>query len=87
MEIDEIRKKIDALDEQFVALLNQRASLVLQIGGIKRLSGLPIYEPAREQEVSRRVTASNHGPLPNEQLLDIYDRIIDVMRSLQREAQ
>jgi chorismate mutase-like protein len=87
MEIEDIRKKIDAIDEQLVELLSQRAKAVLEIGHIKRLTGLPIYEPAREKEVSSRVTAANHGPLPNEQLLDIYDRVIDVMRSLQRDAQ
>jgi chorismate mutase len=43
-----------------------------------------VYEPKREQEVFDRVRAANRGPLPDSELLHVYERIIDVMRTLQR---
>ena len=38
----------------------------------------------REQDVFKHVKATNPGPLPDAELLHVYERIIDVMRSLQR---
>ena len=54
---------------------------------LERLSGrpnLPVYEPRREQDVFDRVRAANPGPLDDAELLHVYERIIDVMRTLQR---
>jgi chorismate mutase len=84
MDISDWRKKIDELDVEIVRLINQRAEAARAIGEIKRLSDLPVYEPKREQEVFDRVRAANRGPLPDAELLHVYERIIDVMRTLQR---
>jgi hypothetical protein len=45
---------------------------------------LPVYEPAREKVIYANVRAANKGPLPDIELTHIYERIIDVMRALQR---
>jgi chorismate mutase len=84
MEISDWRDKIDALDEQIVTLINKRAEAAKAIGELKRQSALPIYEPQREQHVFEHVKASNPGPLDDAELLHVYERIIDVMRTLQR---
>lgn len=84
MEIADWRKKIDALDEQIVALLNQRAAAAMEIGKLKAKVGAPIYEPNREQTVFEHVAQVNPGPLTAAQLQDVYYRVMDVMRSLQR---
>ncbi len=84
MEIDDWRKKIDAMDEQIVQLINQRAEAARAIGELKRNSALPVYEPQREQQVFDHVRSVNPGPLADAEILDVYERIIDVMRSLQR---
>ncbi len=76
--------KIDELDVQIVRLISQRAEAAQAIGELKRTSELPVYEPKREQAVFDRVRAANPGPLADADLLHIYERIIDVMRSLQR---
>ena len=86
MDIEDWRRKIDALDEQLVQLLNQRASAALEIGALKKQAAMAIYEPGREQAVFHHVQAVNPGPLPHDQLQHIYERIIDVMRTLQRDA-
>jgi chorismate mutase len=46
---------------------------------------MPIYEPNRERVIFENVRAANRGPLPDIELTHIYERIIDVMRALQRE--
>ena len=82
--LQESRSKIDDLDRQLVELLNRRTHIVEDIGRAKEASGLPIYEPNREEDVFRNVFSHNQGPLSTEALRGIYERIIDEMRSLQR---
>ena len=86
MEIADWRQKIDALDEQIVALLSERAHAATAIGALKQTSGAPIYEPDREQSVYAHVKQANQGPLTEAELIVIYERIMDVMRSLQRRG-
>jgi chorismate mutase len=84
MEIADWRTRIDALDEQIVRLLGERAECAVAIGEIKRQNGAAIYEPQREQQVFEHARSVNRGPLTAAQVQDIYERIMDVMRSLQR---
>jgi len=84
VDISDWREKIDELDVQIVRLISQRAKAARAIGDLKRDAKLPVYEPQREQAVFDRVRAANPGPLGDAELLHVYERIIDVMRSLQR---
>ncbi len=84
MTLEELRNQIDALDRQLVELLSERARAALMIGHLKVATSLPVYEPAREKVIYANVRAANKGPLPDIELTHIYERIIDVMRALQR---
>ena len=84
MDISDWRKKIDDLDRKLAALLNERASAVVEIGRLKRQLGMPIYEPNREREVLENVHQSNPGPLVESDLVKIYERLLDVMRNIQK---
>jgi chorismate mutase len=84
MTLDELRLRIDELDRQLVALLNERASAAQMVGFLKAATSLPVYEPNREKIVYANVRAANTGPLPDIELTHIYERNIDVMRSLQK---
>ncbi|MGA3262154.1 MAG: chorismate mutase [Bryobacteraceae bacterium] len=84
-QLDELRVLIDGLDRDIVKLLNDRMRVVEDIGRIKRLAGLPIYEPKRESEVFANVIASNGGPLPPDGLRRVFERIIDEARTVQRQ--
>ena len=84
MTLEELRLKIDVLDRQLVELLSERARAAHMVGKLKAATSLPVYEPAREQVVYANVRAANKGPLPDIELTHIYERIIDVMRTLQR---
>ncbi|HEV2689807.1 MAG TPA: chorismate mutase [Bryobacteraceae bacterium] len=81
----ECRQKIDVVDLKLLALLNERTRIVEEIGRIKQKLTLPIYEPKREDDVYRNVTTNNPGPLTAEALKRIFERIIDEMRTIQRD--
>ena len=85
MDIAEWRLKIDELDRQLVALINQRARCAEEIGKLKRNSSLPIYEPDRERIIFENIQRQNHGPLNEVQLRQIYERLVDVMRQIQSD--
>ena len=85
MDIEDWRRKIDELDRKLVALLSERARAAVEIGKLKRNTSLPIYEPDRERVVFENVQGANPGPLPGRDLVRIYERIIDVMRNIQKE--
>ena len=85
MTLEELRNRIDVLDRQLVELLSERARAAQQIGHLKVATQLPVYEPAREKVIYANVRAANKGPLPDIELTHIYERIIDVMRALQRD--
>lgn len=82
--LDEFRVLIDDVDRRIVALLNERTLVVEEIGRVKRLGKLPIYEPKREELVFANVTTCNLGPLTGDALRRIFERIIDEMRGVQR---
>jgi chorismate mutase len=84
MDISDWRKKIDDLDIEIVRLISKRAEAARAIGELKKTADLPVYEPRREQDVFDRVRAANPGPLADAEILHVYERIIDVMRTLQR---
>src|ERR1700761_6552570 len=84
MDIADWRTRIDELDEQIVKLLNERAACATATGDLKRESSAPTYEPQREQQVIAHARSVSPGPLAPEQVQDIYERIMDIMRSLQR---
>jgi chorismate mutase len=84
-QLDALRDKIDAVDRKMVDLLNERAVYARKLGDIKLSAGLPIYMPKREEEVIYNVKKHNSGPLSNDAIQRLYERIIDESRRLERE--
>lgn len=82
--LDELRVLIDDVDRRLVALLNERTSVVENIGRVKRNAQLPVYEPRREEMVYANVTGCNRGPLTGDALRRIFERVIDEMRQIQK---
>jgi len=80
----ECRRQIDLVDLKILALLNERTAIVHEIGRIKQTLALPVYEPKREEQVFENITANNRGPLTGDALKRIFERIIDEMRTIQR---
>lgn len=84
MDLGPIRERIDALDTQFVELINQRLALAAEIGRIKRSTGGEIYVPEREDAVLRKVAARNQGPIKNEALHAIYRELMSAAIALEK---
>ncbi len=85
MDIADWRRQIDELDRRIVELISKRARAAQEIGKLKRSTSLPIYEPNRERVIFDNVRAANPGPLPDIELVHVYERIVDVMRALQKD--
>lgn len=83
--LDQFRVQIDDVDRRIVALLNERTAVVENIGRVKREAKLPVYEPKREDQVFANISSANQGPLTNHSVRGIFERIIDEMRSIQRQ--
>ena len=84
--IDDLRQRIDWLDEQIVRLLNARAECALQVGHLKKRLGMDIYQPGREIEVLGNVQRLNTGPLDDGAIRRLFERVIDEARRLERLA-
>ena len=87
MTIDELRQRINRLDEKLVELLTERANCALQIGKLKHDLGLDVYQPDREAEVLHHV--QSHGrqmgsPLGGDAIVRVFERIIDEARRIER---
>lgn len=85
MEIADWRKKIDDLDETLLDLLNKRAQYSLEIGKIKKAARMAIYDPTREQEIFMRLEQLNGGPLSQQAVRRLFERIIDESRHIEKE--
>ena len=82
-ELKNYRDKIDAIDEQLLALVNERAKLAREIGNLK--GGDPIYRPEREAQVLRRLLERNSGPLSDEAVSTIFRGVMSNCRALEKE--
>jgi len=84
LDIDEIRLKINQLDNELLRIFNERAALALEIGHVKKKLDLPIYDPKREKLIFDRMKQVNPGPLDNDAIVRLFERVIDESRSLER---
>lgn len=84
-DLDAWREKIDALNEQILALVNARAECALAVGEIKRAAGLPLYAPKREMAVLNQIKSLNKGPLSHEAVQRIFKQIIDESLRLEED--
>jgi chorismate mutase len=80
--IDELRASIDEVDCKVVDLLNDRAKLALEIRALKPQAKMALYDPKREEQIFARLAACNKGPLYGDNLREIYEAILHVMKEL-----
>jgi chorismate mutase/prephenate dehydratase len=79
-----LRESIDDVDRAILEKLNERARWVEEVGKLKRTSGEPIYDAARERDLVARLRAENPGPFPDAGLGPVFREIISATRSLER---
>lgn len=81
--LDKLRHKIESLDLELLRLLNERASVSLEIGKFKAKQGLEIRDPWREQAVFTYLAHHNKGPLKSDEIEEIFRKIVSISRRLQ----
>ena len=82
--LQQLRSRIDEIDQRLVRTLNDRTKYVLEIGKLKHATGSEIYAPDREEAVFRRVVGQNPGPLTNDSLRAIYREIMSSALALEK---
>jgi chorismate mutase-like protein len=80
------RAEIDAIDDELLRLLNNRAAIALQVGEVKRHNDASLCDPNREREVLARLTGKNSGPLDAQSVTNIFQRVIDECLHVQQRA-
>ncbi len=81
-----LRGRIDALDEDLLRLLNERARLVQAVGDAKRAGGQQgaFYVAEREQAIHTRLAGLNEGPFPTPALRPVFQEILSACLSLEK---
>lgn len=85
-QLNQIRERIDAIDEQIQVLLNQRAAAAQEVARVKRASDPDafFYRPEREAQVLRAVKARNQGPLGSEEMARLFREIMSACLALEQ---
>ncbi len=82
MDLPEIRKDIDAIDDELVRLFCQRMELSAQVADYKKAHNLPIFVPARERAILHSV-AEKAGPELANYTRVLYSNLFELSRSYQ----
>jgi chorismate mutase / prephenate dehydratase len=76
MKLENLRKQIDSIDQNIIALLNKRLKTSQTIASVKIKAGKSVYSPDREREVFKKISGINKGPLNSKALEAIYREIM-----------
>ena len=86
MGLENWRSQINALDDELLRLLNQRAELALRVGESKKDSGLSVCDHTREREVTERMCSINEGPLDDRAVVELFRAVIHESRRIQNRT-
>lgn len=87
LSLDDLRRRIDVIDDQLQDLLMKRAEVVEAIGGLKKTDQLPPLRPGREAQLLRRLVARHHGRFPRPMLARIWREMLSGMLAMQTDFQ
>ena len=89
--LQRLRERLDAVNREILALVQERGELVLEVARLKDELGLDSYDPRREAEMLRVLTAEPEGPFAAEELAGIFRALfaasLDLQRRLRQAAQ
>jgi len=78
VDLNELRQRIDQLDQQIQQLISDRARIALAVGAAKGPQQQPVdyYRPEREAQVLRAVMERNDGPLSDTEMVRLFREIM-----------
>jgi chorismate mutase/prephenate dehydratase len=82
MSLDNLRKRIDELDDTILKALDERASVMDEVGRAKRAGGMPTYDPDRERAILDRL-AARAGRFPPDAIRAVYREVMSACLALQ----
>ena len=80
-ELKKHRERIDALDDEILKLISERATHAQAIGQLK--NGL-VYRPEREAQVLTRIKQNNPGPLADETMARLFREVMSACLALEK---
>ncbi len=83
MSLEDLRRSIDQIDDQILALLEQRADVVAGVAQAKKEGGLPAYDPEREGALLDRLAQKGAGRFPRESIVAVYREVMSACLSIQ----
>lgn len=86
-ELETLRSRVDDLNIEILKLINERATVVQEIGRVKEKSGVNRYDPLRERTMLDLLKESNQGPLPQSTVEHIFKEIFKTALELQVDDQ
>lgn len=84
LDLEELRRGIDAVDQHILKLLHERVRLVMAVGEYKRERGIPVYDPARERALLDRLCKAAEPPLDADTIRRIFERLVDESRRIEQ---
>ena len=80
MSVAEFREQISAADRELLAAMNKRIELVQALHEYKRAEGIPLIDPAREEQLIVELQAANKGPLSPAGVAELFRHVLDLTR-------
>jgi chorismate mutase/prephenate dehydratase len=78
--VADYREQISAADRDLLAAINKRVELVRALHEHKRAEGIPLIDPAREQQLIVELQAANVGPLSDQGVAELFRHVLDLTR-------
>ena len=85
MNLDELRKEIDAVDAEIVKLFEKRMEISERMAAFKQKAGIPVRDQEREKEKIHQVQAMSHTAFNREHIEELYIVLMALSRKLQEE--
>ena len=87
LDLEQLREKVDAVNLQILSLINERATVIQEIGKIKEKQGVNRYDPLRERHMLNLLKENNNGPLDQKTVDHIFKEIFKSALDMQEEDQ
>ena len=85
MDLQDIRKELDQVDNQIIDLYFKRMELCTKIAEYKKTHDTGIFDPKREEEKIASVTSKANNELDKESLSLLFKLLMDQSKKLQKE--
>lgn len=87
--LEDVRTRIDAIDEKLLVLISERARLATEVAKLKNSDSgeVVFYRPEREAQVLRKITERNKGPIADDEMARLFREIMSVCLALEQQLQ